>query len=154
VSVRRRPELQALHRLIEAADDTADELEEVVFLLGLLENEANHLTVKSLQPLANILAEASQEWVKALAHAQHVQRRGPRDDADDFLTAVDRLSLLEHEADDAERALSLIALKEPVDFRELHLISKIGEGLGAASDSLKHASIILRDHVLADVLAG
>lgn len=154
VSVRRRPELQPFHRLIEAADDSADQLEDVAFLLGLLESEANHLTVKSLQPLANILAQASQEWVKALGHAQHVQRHGPRDDADDFLTAIDRLSLLEHDADDAERALSLIALKESIDFRELHLLSKIGQGLGAASDSLKHASVILRDHVLADVLAA
>ncbi len=154
VSVRRRPELQPFHRLIEAADDTADQLEDVAFLLGLLESEVNHLTVKWLQPLAKILAQASQEWVKALGHAQHVQRHGPRDDADDFLTAIDRLSLLEHDADDAERALSSIALKESLDFRELHLISKIGQGLGEASDSLKHASIILRDHVLADVLAA
>ena len=57
MSVRRRPELQPFHRLIEAADDTADQLEDVAFLLGLLESEVNHLTVKWLQPLAKILAK-------------------------------------------------------------------------------------------------
>ncbi len=153
-SVRRRPELQPFHRLIEAADNAADQLEEVAFLLGLLESEANHRTVESLQPLASILAEASQEWVKALGSAQHVQRHGSRDDADDFLTAIDRLSGLEHDGDDAERAVSVVALKKATDFRELHLLSKIGQGLGEASDSLKHASIILRDHVMGDVLAA
>ncbi len=153
-SVRRRPELQPFHRLIEAADDTADQLEEAAFLLCLLEGQANHRTVEWLQPLARILAEASQEWVKALGHAQHVRRHGPRDDADEFLTAIDRLSVLEHDADEAERAVSLVALKKAEDFRELHLISKIGQGLGDASDSLKRASIILRDHVLGDVLAA
>jgi uncharacterized protein Yka (UPF0111/DUF47 family) len=153
-SVRRRPELQPFHRLIEAADDAADQLEEVAFLLCLLEGETNHRTLQSLQPLASILAEASQEWVKALGHAQHVQRHGPRDDADEFLTAIDRLSVLEHDADEAERAVSLVALRKAADFRELHLLSKIGQGLGEASDSLKRASIILRDHVLGDVLAA
>jgi len=153
-SVRRRPELQPFHRLIEAADDSADQLEEVAFLLGLFESKANEWTLKSLQPLAGIIADASQEWVKAVGHAQHVQRHGPRDDADDFLTAIDRLSALEHDADDAERAISLLALKKATDFRELHLLSKIAQGLGEASDSLKHASVVLRDHVIGDVLAA
>lgn len=154
VSVRRRPELNPFRRLIEDADDTADQLEEAAFLLGLLESAANHRAVESLQPLASILAEASQEWVKALGHAQHVQRHGLRDDADDFLMAIDRLSVVEHDADDAERSVTVAALNKATDFRELHLLSQIRQGLGEASDSLKRASLILRDHVLGDVLAA
>jgi uncharacterized protein Yka (UPF0111/DUF47 family) len=113
--VRRRPELQPFHHLIEAADDTADQLEEVAFLLGLLESDANHRTVESIQPLASILAEASQDWVKALGSAQHVQRHGPRDDADDFLTAIDRLSVLNYALDN--RASAAQAFFFPPDGR-------------------------------------
>ena len=37
-AIRRRPEYTALFRIVEAADDAADELEEVAFLLELLMN--------------------------------------------------------------------------------------------------------------------
>ena len=153
-SVRRRPELEPFHRLIAAADDAADELEEAAFMLGLLDRADNHRTVDALQALASLLAETSQEWVKALGHAQHVQRHGLRDDADDFLMAIDRLVALEHDADDAERAVTVVALKKSADFRELHTLSEVQHGLGEASDALKRAGLLLRDHVLGDVLAA
>ena len=152
-SIRRRPELQPFQGLIEAADDAADELEEAAFLLGLLDTADNHRTVESLQSLGSILADASQEWVKALGHAQHVQRHGLRDDVDDFLTAIDRLAALEHDADAAERDVAVVGLKKATDFRELHVLSEVRQGLGEASDALKRASLLLRDHVLGDVLA-
>jgi uncharacterized protein Yka (UPF0111/DUF47 family) len=153
VAARHRPELEPFHRLIDAADSAADELEEVAFLLGLLDASASHQVVESLRSLAGILAESAQEWVKALGHAQHVRRNGGREDADDFLTAIDRLSALEHDCDDAERAATLIALKKAADFRELYALTEIREGFGDASDWFKRASLVLRDHVLADVLA-
>jgi uncharacterized protein Yka (UPF0111/DUF47 family) len=152
--VRRRPELEPLHRLIEVADDAADSLEEAVFLLGLLDSADNHRTLEALQALSVIVAESSQEWVKALGDAQHVRRHGLRDDADDFLVAIDRLSALEHDADDAERAATVAVMKSVTDFRELHVLSEIWHALGEASDSLKRASLILRNHVVGDVLAA
>jgi uncharacterized protein Yka (UPF0111/DUF47 family) len=128
-------------------------MEEAAFLLGLLGSSAKHSAWESLQPLASILAEASQQWVKALANAQHVHRHGARDDVDDFLTSIDRLASLEHDADDEERAVTVAALSKATDFRELHLISEIRQRLGNASDSLKRASLILRDQMVSDVLA-
>ena len=153
LSVRQRPELAPFLQLISAADDAADELEEAAFLLGPLGSSAKHHAWESLQPLASILAEASQEWVKALANAQHVHRHGPRDDVDDFLTSIDRLASLEHDADDEERALTVATLETATDYRELHLISEIKQRLGNASDCLKRASLILRDQMVGNVLA-
>ena len=140
--------------MMDAADDAADDMEEVAFLLELLEGISEQRDFASLARLTAILADAAQEWVKAVNHAQHVQRHGSREDADDFLTAIDRLSELEHEADDAERAVTVAALGTARDFRELHLLTEIGSGLEQAADSLKRASLLLRDHVLADVLAN
>jgi hypothetical protein len=98
--------------------------------------------VDSLESLASILAEASQEWVKALGHAKYVQRQGQRDDVDDFLTAIDRLAALEHDADDAERAVTLVGLKKATDFRELHVLSDVRRGMGEGWDPLKRASLL------------
>jgi hypothetical protein len=69
------------------------------------------------------------------------------------VTAIDRLAALEHDADAAERAVAVVGLKRATDFRELHVLSEVRQGLGEASDALKRASLLLRDHVLGDVLA-
>ncbi len=149
-AVERRPELGLLLQLIDLADAAVDSLEEATFLLGLLDGEIDHTV---LQPLAAILAECAQEWVKAVGHAQHVKRHGLRDDADDFLKAVDRLAILEHDADEAERVVTATVLKT-AGFRDLHVLSEVWHGLGEASFSLKRASMLLRSHVVAHVLTA
>jgi uncharacterized protein Yka (UPF0111/DUF47 family) len=154
LSVRRRPEFKPFQELIKAADDAADQLEEVAFLLGLFESAAEPRTWENLQQLSSVVAETTHEWVKAVGHAQHTQRHGSRGDADDFLAAIARVSELEHDADDRERVVTVSAMKKATDFRQLQLLLDIRQGLGKASDSLKRASLILRDHVVGDVLAA
>jgi len=151
-AVRRRPDYGVFLRLLEAADDAADELEDAVFLLNLdtLEGKA----LESLQSLADGLIEAAQEWVKALGHAALIGRSADAAETEDFLTAIDRINGLEHDADDAQRTLAATAIQHAKDFRQLHLFTAIGGKLEAAADALKHASLILREHVLEDVIDG
>ena len=97
--------------------------------------------------------------MKTLAHATHVDHApgsspGKQEDVDDFLTAIDRVAALEHEADDAERALTYAAVQDAQDFRHLHLYAEMGSGLEEAADALKRASLFARDHVLGRVLGG
>ena len=91
--------------ILEAADDTADELEDAAFLLDL--NTLQGKALEALQTLADLLVETSQEWIKALGHATQIGRAAGRAETEDFLTAIDRVSALEHQADDAERALTV-----------------------------------------------
>jgi hypothetical protein len=77
-----------------------------------------------------------------------------RAETEDFLTAIDRISGLEHQADDAERALAASAVQHAKDFRQLHLFTAIGAKFEAAADALKHVSLLLRDHVLETVIDG
>jgi uncharacterized protein Yka (UPF0111/DUF47 family) len=154
LSVRRHPELSPFQQLIKTADDAADQLEEVCFLLGLFDGAAEPRSWEHLQQLTSLVAETTQEWVKALGHAQHVQRHGSRGDSDDFLTAIARVTELEHDADEVERAVTVSAMHKAGDFRQLRLLLDIRQGLGNASDALQRASLILRDHVVDDVLAA
>ena len=151
-AVRRRPEYAVFLTLLEKADDAADELESVEFLLSLDTLEGKPLD--ELQILAELLAEASQEWIKALGHATQIGRDASRFETEDFLTAIDRIAALEHQADDAERALAATAVQHAKDFRQLHLFTAVGGKLEQASDALKHASLVLREHVLEDVING
>ncbi|WP_134492976.1 hypothetical protein [Methylocella tundrae] len=68
------------------------------------------------------------------------------------MTAIDRVAAIEHQADDAERALAASALQHASDFRQLHLFTSIGERLEEAADALKYASLILHEHMLEDVI--
>ena len=104
-AIRRRPDFALFLTIMEAADDAADELEDAAFLLDL--NTLQGKPLEALQTLADLLAEASQEWIKALGHATQIGRAAGRAEAEDFLTAIDRVLGLEHEADDAERALTV-----------------------------------------------
>ena len=163
-AVRRRNDQSPWLGLIEAADDAADELEEAAFLIQLLGGtEPAREVLDALARLAEVLVTAAQEWVKTLAHAAHVakpswseSRAGTsfHDDMDDFLTAVDRLGRLEHEADDAERALTSVAVQHARDFRQLHLYAEIGRSLEEGADALKRAGLLVREHVLGRVLGG
>jgi uncharacterized protein Yka (UPF0111/DUF47 family) len=151
-AVRRRPDSAMFLAILEAADDTADELEDATFLLDLdtLQGKA----LEALQTLADLLVETSQEWIKALGHATQIGHAAGRAETEDFLTAIDRVSALEHQADDAQRALTVATVAHAKDFRQLHLFTAIGDRFEAAADALKHASLMLRDHVLEDIIDG
>jgi uncharacterized protein Yka (UPF0111/DUF47 family) len=148
--VRRRPDYAAFARLLEAADDAADELEDVAFLLGLISDTLPQGTLEALRTLCDIVLDASQEWVKAT----HLGLSSGQDDADAFLTAIDRVASLEHRADDAERELTRAAIGQATDFRQLHLYTTIGTALEEAADALKYACLQLRNHVLGETFDG
>lgn len=160
--VRRRQDQSLLVKLLETADDAADYLEEAAFLVHLLAPTSPAPEPRdALAALAHTLLSAAQEWVKTVANAAHVDRpkwdvRGDgsafQDDAGDFLAAVDRVAALEHQADDAERALTIAAVQHARDFRQLHLLAEIGGSLEAAADALKRASLMAHEHVLGSLL--
>ena len=153
-TVGRRPDYAMFGPLLHAADDAADGLEEALFLLHLLAETSTIPAAEPLQLLASLLVEASQEWLKALLHSAHAADRSSAEDADDFLVAIDRVADLEHAADDAERALTDTAVRQATDFRELHLMTALGDRLEEAADALRQASMLLRNYLLGEVLDG
>jgi uncharacterized protein Yka (UPF0111/DUF47 family) len=147
-AVRRRRDHEPILRLVEAADDAADQLEEGAFLLEVLaKGKPGGRPLEYLGGLAEMLVEGAQEWIKALGYAASIDHAS-HEEADEFLVAVDRVTALEHAADDAERSLRYEAVRHAKDFRELHLYSELGRALEEAADALKRASLISRDVVL------
>jgi uncharacterized protein Yka (UPF0111/DUF47 family) len=149
-AVRLRPDYAIFLPMLEAADDAADGLENASFLLDLDALHGKPLDL--LHTLAGLLEQASQEWIKAVGHATQIGLSASALETEDFLSAIDRLGIIERQADDAERELTASAMQNARDFRELHLFTAIGGQLEAASDAMRHASLILRDHMLEDVI--
>jgi len=149
----RTGETGVFDRLASAMDDAADALEEAGFLLALLPAAmAESGAVRQMRQLGELVGIACAEFVKLLEAARHVHRGGARADIQDFLSGIDRTIELERQCDDAERATLTSLLRDAQDFRELHIASRVAGSLEATTDALRHAALILRDHVLNDVM--
>jgi uncharacterized protein Yka (UPF0111/DUF47 family) len=146
---------EAYISLLHEADEAADGLEEVAFLLThLIPLAPSEKLVEPMQSLAALLVDGAQESVKMFEAASHVTRDGAREDLQDFFAAVDRIVAIEHETDTAERLVTSSLLTETSDVRTFNLIARIGRLLEQSADGLSLSALKLRDHLLNEVMAG
>jgi uncharacterized protein Yka (UPF0111/DUF47 family) len=152
-TVRRISGTDIFGEIIETADDAADELEDAAFLTKLLYESAPPDDLpEPLLILADLLADGTQAFRRMMETAQYVHRGGERDVVQRFLESADRVTAVEHQTDERERAVTARLMSTPRDARQLHLLSAIAHHLESAADALSHASLKLRDHVLGDVM--
>lgn len=137
--------------LMSAADDIADDLEEAVFHITL-SPKASSASLDALNKLAEPVTQASRELVKALAASRHARRGVPRGDMEDFLQAVHTIRTMEHASDAAEREVKRSLVADPRPFAELFGIVEAARNLEQAADGLMHVALLLRDHVLGQVI--
>jgi uncharacterized protein Yka (UPF0111/DUF47 family) len=152
---RRSPGAEVYVRILGEADDAADDLEEVAFLMTLLpEGDRCEPWHPALGELGRLLVEGSREFVKCVEAAAHVHRGAAREDVQDFLEAVDRIVTLEHKSDEVERQAVALLVKSGASSSELYLAGQVAARLESAADVLTRSALMLRDHVLGDVLPG
>ena len=141
--------------LLEAADDVADSLEEAAFHFTLFPpRSAPESAHGRLRLLADLLVSGAQEYLKALTTARYVRRGGDRDDMRDFLEAVHRITTVEHESDQAQRAIKAGLVAAESDARGLFVVAEVARNLEEAADALMHSGLVLRDHVMGAVVAS
>ncbi len=154
-------ESKAIAELLRIADDAADELEEGLFLLTLLEQQSKparstgFLCGEShdvLQDLANLVVRSAQEYLKAVENARYISRGSLREEMGDFLRAVDNTISLEHQSDDAHRRAKASILKCSQDGKQLYLSTEVADNLEAASDAMMRTALTLKDYVLCEVI--
>ena len=145
--------------LLRIADDAADELDDAIFLLTLLEDRAaREVSVLPageardvLQYLASLLVQAAQAYLKCVENGRHIYRGCPREEMADFLKAVDRTISLEHQTDDVHRRARACILNFAGDFKQLHLFTEVTDRLENAADAMMRAALTLKDYVLGEV---
>jgi uncharacterized protein Yka (UPF0111/DUF47 family) len=153
--VGRIPEEGAFERVIEAADDAADEMEEAIFALTLLPASVARCEGVSaaLKRLGELVEGAAAAWVECVDAARRAPRGAAWTDMRPFLDAVDRVVNIERETDEAERhAAAALMACEGIDARVLVVATQVAERLEAATDAFLHAGLTLRDHVLGAVM--
>jgi uncharacterized protein Yka (UPF0111/DUF47 family) len=152
-TVRRIPGTEVFCRILEVADDAADDLEDSAFLAGLLPVGITSADLpKPLLGLCDLLVDGVQAFQRAIGSAQYVHRGGERENMQQFLEAVDRVVTIEHQTDEREREVIAALVAADVDCRQFHLLSGLTTHLESAADALLRASLMLRDHVLGEVM--
>ncbi|HEY6892819.1 MAG TPA: hypothetical protein VI258_01525, partial [Rhodanobacteraceae bacterium] len=134
--------------LVGEADNVADALEEVAFLLTVVPDTARRQAIATLEPLCAIVNESVREYVRALEHARACARVRAAADVDEALVSVDRIAELEHAGDRAERTARATLLSVSGDFRELQATTDIARAFEQASDAVARCARILRAYVL------
>jgi uncharacterized protein Yka (UPF0111/DUF47 family) len=142
-------------RLVEAADDVADELEDAAFHLSLVPpgGAAEDLHAP-LRALGELLVQGAQEYVKAIEAARVVRRAGAREDTRDFLDAVHRILQIERSTDLAEREVEVALATSLGDYKSFHFLGQTARNLEGAADALMHCALQMRDEVLDQMAAG
>ena len=137
-------------QLMNEADDIADDLEEAVFHVTL-SPKVGGVAIAALSRLADPVANAARELVKALAASRQVRRGVPREDIDDFLQAIHAIRTMEHASDQAEREVKRTLLSDPCSFAEVFGIIEAARNLEQAADGLMHVALLLHDQVMGKV---
>jgi pyruvate, orthophosphate dikinase len=152
-AVGRSPDLAPYGALLEAADDIADCAEEATFYITLLSSGQPEDTVRTnVRRIASLVLEASREYLRAVQLSFDLRRGAPREDMDAFLAAAHRAIELEHETDDAQRAVhrALVSGGEQSS-RALFVVVELTRAFEEAADALMHSAHLLLEHTLARV---
>jgi uncharacterized protein Yka (UPF0111/DUF47 family) len=138
-------------QLMSIADDIADDLEEAVFHITL-SPRAPGAAIAALSKLVEPVSNASRHFVKALAASRHARRGVPREEMEDFLQAVHAIRTMEHASDQAEREVKRTLASGSQPYAEVFGIVEAARNLEEAADGLLHVALLLRDHVMGQVV--
>jgi uncharacterized protein Yka (UPF0111/DUF47 family) len=138
-------------QLVDAAEDTIDELEQAAFVASLVPSVIDRAFLDPLAALADAAVHGIEAAAAGVDAAAEVSE-GRRVDVDDAFEATRRLIDLEHAADDAERAVSGLVLRDGGAPGALGLL-ELARAVERATDRLAHIGHLLHDHVMADLSA-
>jgi len=139
--------------LLEAADEVADYLEEASFHLTLLpqkpwDDQVYHPVVG----LAGLVVQGTQEYLKALETTRYLHRGAMREDVQDFLEAVHRITAVEQRTNEAQRAVKKAFVRSDIGHTLLYAYTEAVKSIERAAQALMRAGLMLRDHVLGEVM--
>jgi len=144
----------SLLQFFDRSDDAVDELEEAAALTELLLLVAVPPSIIAhLKELADLPLKGAQELVKCIECAASVTRSDVRDDLDEFLSALEMLIAIEHEADAVLRDMRRSLILSDIDQRQLLLVRELSQALETATDAQAHAGQSLRTYLMDEVIA-
>lgn len=142
-----------MRRITEQADNVADCLEEVAYLLTLLPAEPlQENMLQPLQALSGLVVEGVRGYIRCIEATRQLKESNTREDRQAFLEAVDDIITIEHQTDAEERRLLKLLLQESRDARQMHLLGRLGQTFEEAADALALCALVMKDYVIDEVM--
>jgi uncharacterized protein Yka (UPF0111/DUF47 family) len=138
-------------QLVNTAEDAIDELEQAAFLASLAPPLIAPALLGQLAALAGAVLSGTEAAASGIDAATEVSQ-GRRLDVDDAFEATRRLVDLEHSADDAERAITGMVLRDG-EAKDAFCILELARAIERATDRLARIGHLLHAHVMADLSA-
>jgi uncharacterized protein Yka (UPF0111/DUF47 family) len=139
-----------IEQLVNGIEDVVDELEQAAFIASLLPEKTSESILQALSELCAVVLKGTEAAASGVDAAGEVPE-GRRADSEDALAAVDRLTDVEHEADDAERSVTTQVLHGGLDFASSTAALELARALERSTDRMAGFGHLLRAHVLADL---
>jgi uncharacterized protein Yka (UPF0111/DUF47 family) len=143
---------RAIEQLVNGIEDVVDELEQAAFIASLLPETTSESILQALSELCTIALRGTETAASGADAAGEVPE-GRRADSEDALAAIDRLTDVEHDADDAERSVTAQVLRGGLDFASSIAALELARALERATDRMAGFGHLLHAHVLADLAA-
>jgi uncharacterized protein Yka (UPF0111/DUF47 family) len=140
----------AIEQLVNGIEDVVDELEQAAFIASLLPEKMSESVLKPLSELCAVVLTGTEAAASGVDAAAEVPE-GRRADSEDALAAVDRLTDVEHAADDAERTVTTQVLHGGYDLASSIAALELARALERATDRMASFGHLLHAHVLADL---
>jgi len=141
---------RTITQLVNGIEDVVDELEQAAFIASLLPETTSESILQALSELCAVVLRGTETAASGVDAAGEVPE-GRRADSEDALAAVDRLTDVEHEADDAERSVTTQVLHGGLDFASSIAALELARALERSTDRMAGFGHLLRAHVLADL---
>jgi uncharacterized protein Yka (UPF0111/DUF47 family) len=140
--------------IASAADDAADDFEDIAFRLQFLPKEVPAEVRADLLRLAEHAVTAIKHYVRLLCALRNLRRGAPRQEMREFLDCVEKLHDEEHATDKAERDVFATLMGVEVPARTLNLVTAIASGLERTGDTLLHVGRLVSDHAMGEWFAA
>ena len=137
-------------QLVDAAENTIDELEQAAFLASLFPREPEPLLLEPLNELCATAIAGIEAAARGLEAAAGLGN-GDSADSEDALAATGHLVDLEHAADKTERTVTRLALRGDLDCKMTLPALELAQALERATDRLAAIGHHLHAHVMADL---
>jgi uncharacterized protein Yka (UPF0111/DUF47 family) len=141
---------RTIAELVNGIEDVVDELEQAAFIASLLPAKTSASILHALSELCAVVLKGTESAASGVDAAGEVPE-GRRADSEDALAAIDRLTDVEHEADEAERSVTAQVLHDGLDFASSIAALELARALERSTDRMAGFGHLLRAHVLADL---
>ena len=150
-AVRRVGASATIAQLVDTAEDSVDELEQAAFLASLMPADVAAPLQVQLAALAGAALSGTEAAASGIDAAAEISQ-GRRLNVNDAFDATRKLIDLEHAADDAERAVTALVLRDG-DIKDRFGFLELARALERATDRFARIGHLLHDVVMTDLSA-